>query len=48
MDEARIRKLAILFVSVAVGTLLGDAFIHLIPQIFEGESAGKAALGHRF
>jgi zinc and cadmium transporter len=45
MDEARIRKLAILFVSVAVGTLLGDAFIHLIPQIFEGESAGKAALG---
>lgn len=45
MDEPRIRKLATLFVSFAVGTLLGDAFIHLIPQIFEGESAALPALG---
>jgi zinc and cadmium transporter len=34
MDEARVRKLATFFVSFAVGALLGDAFIHLIPETF--------------
>jgi zinc and cadmium transporter len=38
MDEARVRRLATLFVSFAVGSLLGDAFIHLIPQIFAGST----------
>jgi zinc and cadmium transporter len=36
MSEARIRRLAIFFVSFAVGVLLGDAFIHLIPESFGG------------
>jgi zinc and cadmium transporter len=39
LDEARTRGLAALLVSFAVGALLGDAFIHLIPQTFKGESA---------
>ena len=34
MDEARVRRLATFFVSFAVGALLGDAFIHLIPEAF--------------
>ncbi|HSL69409.1 MAG TPA: ZIP family metal transporter [Longimicrobiales bacterium] len=34
-NEARIRRTAIWLVSFAVGALLGDAFIHLIPEAFE-------------
>jgi zinc and cadmium transporter len=45
MDEARVRKLATFFVSFAVGALLGNAFIHLIPETFEGELQGEASLG---
>jgi zinc and cadmium transporter len=45
MDEARVRKLATFFVSFAVGALLGDAFIHLIPETFEGEVQGETTLG---
>lgn len=33
--EEFIRKYTFLFVSLAVGALLGDAFIHLIPEAFE-------------
>jgi zinc and cadmium transporter len=44
LDEARVRKLATLFVSFAVGALLGDAFIHLIPDIFQDEVTGHAPL----
>ena len=33
-DEARLRRLAAALMSFAVGALLGDAFIHLIPEIF--------------
>ena len=36
MSEARVRRLAAFFVSFAVGALLGDTFIHLIPDIFGG------------
>lgn len=32
MQEARLRQIAGVFVSFAVGALLGDAFIHLIPE----------------
>jgi len=37
LDEARLRRLAAALVSFAVGALLGDAFIHLIPATFEGD-----------
>ena len=32
MSETRVRRLAALFVSFAAGALLGDAFLHLIPE----------------
>lgn len=41
MSESRVRRLATFFVSFAVGALLGDTFIHLIPQIF---STGRDTL----
>jgi zinc and cadmium transporter len=44
MDESRVRLLAAFFISFAVGALLGDAFIHLIPQTFAAEQARKSAL----
>jgi len=34
LGEQRVRRLAALLVSFAVGGLLGDAFIHLIPETF--------------
>jgi zinc and cadmium transporter len=34
LSETRARRLAVLLVSLAVGALLGDAFIHLIPESF--------------
>ncbi len=43
LDEARIRRVATLLVSFAVGALLGDAFIHLIPEAFAGRAAGLRA-----
>mgnify|MGYP000688641146 CR=1 FL=1 len=39
--EAFIRKYISLFVSLAAGALLGDAFIHLIPESFEALSGGS-------
>lgn len=44
MDEARVRRVATLFVSFAVGALLGDAFIHLIPQTFSADGQDPAPL----
>jgi zinc and cadmium transporter len=44
LDEARVRRLATVFVSFAVGALLGDAFIHLVPETFAGNSPGQAPL----
>lgn len=34
MSETRVRRLATFFVSFAAGALLGDTFIHLIPEVF--------------
>lgn len=34
MGERRLKQLAAFFISFAAGALLGDAFIHLIPEIF--------------
>ena len=40
LNEARIRRLAAVLVSFAVGALLGDAFIHLIPEAFANAPVG--------
>jgi zinc and cadmium transporter len=39
VSETGMRRLASLLVSFAVGALLGDAFIHLIPQAFTKDEA---------
>jgi zinc and cadmium transporter len=44
LDEARVRRLATLFISFAVGALLGDAFIHLIPRTFATNGPGTAPM----
>ena len=47
MSEARVRRLATIFVSFAAGALLGDTFIHLVPEIFaraSGTDALRASL----
>lgn len=38
LKEEVIKKYISLFISLAVGALLGDAFIHLIPEAFENSS----------
>jgi zinc and cadmium transporter len=38
LKEEVIKKYISLFISLAVGALLGDAFIHLIPEAFENAS----------
>ena len=43
MSEMRIRRLATIFVSFAVGALLGDTFLHLVPEVF-AEARGADAL----
>jgi zinc and cadmium transporter len=45
VDEARARWLAAFFVAFAVGALLGDAFIHLIPETFADEASRVPPLG---
>jgi zinc and cadmium transporter len=42
MSEVRARRLATFFVSFAAGALLGDTFIHLVPEIFEDAHDGDA------
>ena len=44
MSETRLRRLATFFVSFAVGALLGDAFIHLIPETFAAAKTHSAEL----
>lgn len=47
MSETRVRRLATFFVSFAAGALLGDTFIHLVPEIFadaRGPNALRASL----
>ncbi|HEX7828599.1 MAG TPA: ZIP family metal transporter [Thermoanaerobaculia bacterium] len=43
MSEARGRRLATFFVSFAAGALLGDTFIHLVPEVF-ANARGTGAL----
>ena len=45
VNEKRIHNIVLLLVALAVGALLGDAFIHLIPEAFEkGKSVESTAL----
>ena len=39
LKEEILKKYISLFISLAVGALLGDAFIHLIPEAFENSSS---------
>lgn len=39
MDEARLRRAATVAIAFAAGALLGDAFIHLIPETFSVEQS---------
>lgn len=45
MDQERVRRIATIFVSFAVGALLGDAFIHLIPGAFGKNPIATIPLG---
>ncbi len=38
LKEEVLKKYIFVFISIAVGALLGDAFIHLIPEAFENSS----------
>jgi zinc and cadmium transporter len=44
LNEARLRRLALLLVSFAVGALLGDAFLHLLPEAFASGPPLQASL----
>ena len=39
MSERRVRRLATFFISFAAGALLGDTFIHLLPELFAAPSS---------
>lgn len=45
LEEVFLKKYIAIFISLAVGALLGDAFIHIIPEVFEsGLSSNTASL----
>lgn len=44
LDERRLRGVATVLVSFAVGALLGDAFIHLLPEAFRGGEGLRPSL----
>ena len=35
ISEAKLKQIVFVLVSLAVGSLFGDVFIHLLPQAFE-------------
>ncbi|HEV8482721.1 MAG TPA: ZIP family metal transporter [Blastocatellia bacterium] len=43
MSERRLRQIIFVLVSLAIGSLFGDAFIHLIPDSFDGSTSKQAA-----
>ena len=42
LNDTRLAKILLYLVSFAAGSLLGDAFIHLIPEAFEGNGLGAS------
>ena len=44
LDERRVRRLSTAFIGFAVGALLGDAFIHLLPEVFTRSDAEHSPL----
>lgn len=44
-DEARVRRLALPFVSFAAGALLGDTFLHLVPEAYAKAGPGSLSPG---
>ncbi len=51
LDDQRLRRLVFLLVSLAVGALFGDVFIHLLPETFasaKGMAPSLAVLGGIF
>ena len=38
LDQKKLYKILIYLVSLSAGTLMGDAFIHLIPEAYENSS----------
>ena len=41
MDSARLQQMVFLMVSLAVGAMFGDAFIHLLPEAFERAGSSR-------
>ncbi len=39
MDDARLKQIVFIMVSLAVGAMLGDAFLHLLPEAFAESSS---------
>ncbi|HMF50403.1 MAG TPA: ZIP family metal transporter, partial [Candidatus Saccharimonadales bacterium] len=45
ISEARLKQVIFVMVSLAVGSLFGDAFVHLLPEIYaKAETRIKASL----
>ncbi|RPH66095.1 MAG: ZIP family metal transporter [Myxococcaceae bacterium] len=44
LDERRVRRLSTGFIGFAVGALLGDSFIHLLPDVFTRADAAHSPL----
>jgi len=38
LNPEKLKKITIFFVSLSAGTLLGDSFIHLLPEMIEEEN----------